>query len=194
LEGKVVHSWPLTTAAVWRSGGGLNEGTYLLHVQARDSDGIESNEFTFAFTIDPPWYRTLWAETVSGLLVILAFYLFNRWRTWQMKIRERELIQTVNLRTRELLGGQITIASELGQGSTFSFGIPRRNADPVKPELPLPQIVGYEGRRRRILVVDDEPLNRSMIEEELFDIVGCHLSLKWVDAAVNKSAVTTIRP
>jgi signal transduction histidine kinase/CheY-like chemotaxis protein/streptogramin lyase len=509
LEGKVVHSWPLTTAAVWRSGGGLNEGTYLLHIQARDSDGVESREFTFAFTIDPPWYRTLWAETVSGSLVILAFYLFNRWRTWQMKIRERELIQTVNLRTRELreheielqnakeraelareqaesanraktaflanvshelrtpinsilgyaqilrrrldlrddarqelrtifssgehlleminemldlarvesgkvsvsfrslelpkfiagivdefklraargnlrfiheiegilpawietdpvrlrqvlynllgnamkftaygevafrisvkakqlrfevkdtgkgipksdlpllfkpfyqatnnhtigqgvglglhiskqivelLGGQITIASELGQGSTFSFGIPRRNADPVKPELPLPQIVGYEGRRRRILVVDDEPLNRSMlkdllstvgfdvaeadspeaalrllkdhfdavisdirmpggydghafcrrlrsspatgnlviiassasvfaddqrlaqdsgfndflakpvIEEELFDIVGRHLSLKWVDTAANQSAVTTIRP
>jgi len=182
----------------------------------------------------------------------------------------------------ELLGGQINIASELGQGSTFSFGIPRRNADPVKPELPLPQIVGYEGRRRRILVVDDEPLNRSMlkdllstvgfdvaeadspeaalrllkdnfdgvisdirmpggsdghafcrclrtspatrnlviiassasvfaddqrlaldsgfddflpkpvIEKELFDIMGRHLHLKWVDAAANKSADRTI--
>jgi hypothetical protein len=33
-----------------------------------------------------------------------------------------------------------------------------------------------------------------VIEEELFDIVGRHLSLKWVDAAVNKSAVTTICP
>jgi signal transduction histidine kinase/CheY-like chemotaxis protein len=507
LAGKVVHGWPLTTAAVWRSGG-LNEGTYLLHVQARDSDGVKSKEFTLAFTIDPPWYLTFWAETVSGSLVILVFYLFSRWRTWQMRVRERELVETVNLQTRELrehqiklqnakdaaelareqaesanrakttflanmshelrtpinsilgyaqilgrrldlrdgarerlktilssgeqlleminemldlarvesgkvsvslrslelpkfiagivdefklraargnlrfiheiegnlpprietdplrlrqvlynllgnamkftahgevafrisvkpkqlrfevkdtgkgipksdlpllfkpfyqatnnhiigqgvglglhiskqivelLGGQITIESEVGQGSTFSFEIPWRNADPVKPELPSPQIIGYEGPRRRILVVDDEPLNRSMlkdllstvgfdaaeadssetalrlledhfdavisdirmpgydghalcrrlrsshatknlviiassasvfaddqrlaldsgfsdflpkpvIEKELFEIVGRHLSLKWVDAAGNKSVDRTICP
>ena len=66
-------------------------------------------EYRLAFTIDPPWYRTLWMEMVSGLLVILAFYLFIRWRTWQMRLRERELVRTVDLRTRELRHNEIEL-------------------------------------------------------------------------------------
>jgi signal transduction histidine kinase/CheY-like chemotaxis protein/ligand-binding sensor domain-containing protein len=394
LEGKTNHRSPVTTAAVWRSGA-LNEGNYLLHVRARDSDGEDSKEYTLAFTIDPPWYRTLWMDIVWLLLILLAFYLFSRWRMWQMRSRERELVQIVDLRTRELreheielryakdaaelakeqsetanraktaflanmshelrtpinsilgyaqillrrldvsddgkaklktilssgehlleminevldlsrvesgkvsvnfrplelpkfiagivdefqlradraklrfihevhgalpqwietdplrlrqalynllvnamkftaqgevafrvytntarlgfevkdtgkgiskedlpslfkpfyqatnnvtgqgvglglhiskqivelLGGEITIASELGHGSTFGFDIPLRGADPVSPELRSPQVVGYEGPRRKILVVDDEPLNRSLLRE-LLSTVG----------------------
>ncbi len=101
LEGKINQRSPVTTSAVWRSGA-LDEGHYLLHVQAKDSDGVESKEYTLAFAIDPPWYRTLWMEIASGLLVILAFYVFSRWRTWQMRLRQQELVQTVDLRTPEL--------------------------------------------------------------------------------------------
>ena len=101
LDGKINHRSPVTTSAVWRSGA-LNEGHYLLHVQAKDSDGVASNEYTVAFTVEPPWYRTLWMEIGSGVLVILVIYLFHCWRTWQMKLRERKLVQLVDLRTREL--------------------------------------------------------------------------------------------
>ncbi len=71
----------------------------------------------------------------------------------------------------ELLGGEISIETELGHGSTFSFEIPRRNANPVSLAAPSPQIRNYEGQRRKILVVDDEPLNRSMLRE-LLSTVG----------------------
>ena len=71
----------------------------------------------------------------------------------------------------EFLGGQISIETELGHGSTFSFEISRRNADPVSLAAPSPQIGNYEGQRRKILVVDDEPLNRSMLRE-LLSTVG----------------------
>jgi signal transduction histidine kinase/CheY-like chemotaxis protein len=108
LDGQVSHRSPVTTSAVWWSGA-LNEGRYLLHVQAKDSDGVYSNEYTLAFVIDPPWYRTLWMEMAMGLLVILAFYVFNRWRTWQMRLRQRELVQTIDLRTRELRQNEIEL-------------------------------------------------------------------------------------
>jgi signal transduction histidine kinase len=108
LEGTTDHRSSVKTAAVWRSGA-LNEGQYLLHVRARDSDGNESKEYTLAFTIDPPWYRTIWMDIVWGLLIILAFYLFSLWRTCQMRLRERELVQTVDLRTRELREREIDL-------------------------------------------------------------------------------------
>ena len=108
LEGEIYHRSPVTTSAVWWSGA-LNEGRYLLHVQAKDSDGVYSNEYTLAFTIGPPWYRTLWMEIAVGLLVILAFYAFNRWRTWQMRLRQHELMQTIDVRTRELRQNEIEL-------------------------------------------------------------------------------------
>ena len=108
LEGTVVHRSPTIKAPLWRSGA-LNVGHYRLLVEAKDSDGIESKGLTLAFTIEPPWYRTLWMEIVWGLLIILIVYLFIRWRTWQMTLRQRELVQTVELRTRELKENEIQL-------------------------------------------------------------------------------------
>jgi signal transduction histidine kinase/CheY-like chemotaxis protein len=108
LQGTTDHRVPVTSGGVWRSGA-LNEGHYLLQVQAKDSDGNESKEYALAFIIAPPWYRTIWMDMVWGLLIIVAFYLFNLWRTWQMRLRERELVQTVDLRTRELREHEIEL-------------------------------------------------------------------------------------
>jgi CheY-like chemotaxis protein len=70
-----------------------------------------------------------------------------------------------------LLGGEIIVASELGRGSTFSFEIPLRSAGPVSTQSRSPQVIGYEGPRRKILVADDEPLNRAILSE-LLSTVG----------------------
>jgi signal transduction histidine kinase/DNA-binding response OmpR family regulator len=85
----------------WQSGS-LAEGSYHLHVLARNSEGVDSNEVSVAITILPPWYRTPWMYAVylgGGILLIFGFV---RWRWWQMRAREKELVAVVDHRTREL--------------------------------------------------------------------------------------------
>ncbi len=69
----------------------------------------------------------------------------------------------------ELMGGTLEVESALGSGSTFSFSIPLEivptDAPPAESAPRTP--IGYRGERRRLLVVDDVPVNRSVLIELL---------------------------
>jgi CheY-like chemotaxis protein len=69
-----------------------------------------------------------------------------------------------------LMGGEIAVASEPSKGSTFSFEIdvPVATGGPA-PAQPQETVVGYEGERKRLLVVDDVPQNRAMLLDLLQD-------------------------
>jgi signal transduction histidine kinase/DNA-binding response OmpR family regulator len=101
LEGLNADWTSVMGESTWQSGS-MSEGRYLLHVQARNSEGIDSNEASVAITIFPPWYRTPWMYAVYlGGAILLVFGLI-RWRLWQMRAREKELVAVVDHRTREL--------------------------------------------------------------------------------------------
>ncbi|MFT5684221.1 MAG: signal transduction histidine kinase/DNA-binding NarL/FixJ family response regulator, partial [Myxococcota bacterium] len=69
----------------------------------------------------------------------------------------------------QLMGGSIQARSTPGQGSTFWFEIPlsavSRLGQPAAPSVPV--VDGYEGRRRRVLVVDDRKINRMVLLDML---------------------------
>jgi len=68
------------------------------------------------------------------------------------------------------MGGNIDVASEPGKGSTFWFeiAVPVAARGPVFAQ-PQETLVGYEGERKRLLVVDDVPPNRAMMLDLLQD-------------------------
>ena len=105
----------------------------------------------------------------------------------------------------ELHGGTIDVKSILGQGSVFSFSLPYSTEKPLvrngvnsaehavsrlhlleEESLPSPK-VEYDGSQFRILLVDDEPVNRQVLHN--------HLSMQnyqLVEASGGEEALQTI--
>ncbi len=67
-----------------------------------------------------------------------------------------------------LMGGEIHVESILGHGSTFWFDLTFPVVEIVISQKPFQRIVtGYKGPRKKVLIVDDRPTNRSMLKEWL---------------------------
>ncbi len=73
----------------------------------------------------------------------------------------------ISRRIVELLHGTISVRSVENTGSTFSFSVPLSRTAPGDSRSERRQIVGYEGPRQRVLVVDDNVLNRRLLHEML---------------------------
>jgi PAS domain S-box-containing protein len=80
----------------------LHEGDYIFHVKARNVHGVESNESTFYFSVEPPWYRTLYAY--FGYLLLFIFVLFGGIRLYVRKLKaDRDRLERiVKERTSEI--------------------------------------------------------------------------------------------
>jgi signal transduction histidine kinase/DNA-binding NarL/FixJ family response regulator len=79
----------------------------------------------------------------------------------------------------QLMGGKIEVESEFNKGSTFWFALDLASREtallPRIQAAPTAWITGYAGRRRKLLIADDNPVNRGLLVDMLaplgFDIV-----------------------
>lgn len=64
----------------------------------------------------------------------------------------------------QMMGSDITVQSILGQGSVFSFALDLPRCQSTQVASPnVGRIIGFESNKRKILVVDDKPSNRSVL-------------------------------
>ncbi|MBF2005462.1 MAG: response regulator, partial [Chlorogloeopsis fritschii C42_A2020_084] len=90
-----------------------------------------------------------------------------------------------------LMGGIIQVQSQLGVGSSFWFEVELPTAGEWTQNLARSQqkqIIGFEGKKRKILIVDDRWENRSLIANLLepvgFEVIQAHNGKEGLDQAV----------
>ena len=101
LEGydKGWSSWSTETGRYFTN---LHEGDYRFRIRAKNVYGQISDEATYAFSILPPWYRSLWMYVFSLIAGVAIIALIVRWRSNQL-IREKNVMeQIITDRTRQL--------------------------------------------------------------------------------------------
>lgn len=88
----------------------LPEGVYEFRVRSTNIYGAMGSEGTFSFEILPPWYRKWWAYllyVVFGMAFIMVLILsYNKWKTRQLELKNKELQQAVEEKTQEILETQ----------------------------------------------------------------------------------------
>lgn len=76
--------------------------TYTFKLKALNSDGFESKEISYTFTIEPPFWQTWWFYTLCVIVVLVAVVAFIRWRTSRLQLEKKVLEEKVTERTQEL--------------------------------------------------------------------------------------------
>ena len=66
------------------------------------------------------------------------------------------------------MGSEIKLESEINKGSVFSFELEFEESESFQEDtIAFDEVIGYKGDRRRILIVDDNLLNRILFDKML---------------------------
>ncbi len=81
----------------------ISEGKYTFMVKARNVYLKESVMAEYSFEILPPWYRTVWAYIIYGILAIAIFIISIKLYTRKLEADKRRLEKIVEERTAEVV-------------------------------------------------------------------------------------------
>jgi signal transduction histidine kinase/ligand-binding sensor domain-containing protein len=94
---------------VWRKTDGniieysnLGYGKFTIRINAFSDDGVLFRTQVIRLSIKKPFWLQLWFYIIVFLILSIALYLIVQYRIKQLKIRNLQLTEIVNLRTREI--------------------------------------------------------------------------------------------
>ncbi|MBK7679967.1 MAG: triple tyrosine motif-containing protein [Chitinophagaceae bacterium] len=90
----------------------LPASTYTFHIKARSSRSHESKEYTYSFTITPPWHQTAWAYMLYLLAFISLLYVLFKYQAKKYK-QKQEARRLADLKKFEEEQKQIAYQHEL---------------------------------------------------------------------------------
>ncbi|WP_299457500.1 triple tyrosine motif-containing protein [uncultured Microscilla sp.] len=90
----------------------LPAGEYVLRVKARNVYGQVSAETTYRFKIAPPWYQTLWAYLLFGVVGALVIWGIVHLNIRRLSHQKAHLEQLVNERTLEIRQKNTTLQTQ----------------------------------------------------------------------------------
>ncbi len=95
-------SWSKPTKITFKDYTNLYEGDYIFKVKAKNIYGTEGEVAEYAFTIYPPWYRTVWAYIAYIVLFIIFVWLLVKFNTRRLQKDKEHLEGIVRERTAEI--------------------------------------------------------------------------------------------
>jgi signal transduction histidine kinase/ActR/RegA family two-component response regulator len=157
-----------------------DQGQVTLRVSSR-AYAVDSQE-SHADSLPPPPYALLRFEVIDTGIGIAPdqferiFLPFEQLGDQQQRAKGVGLGLTISQRLLHLMGSDLHLRSAVGQGSTFWFDLAlQRVVEPQRQAPAIKTLAGYDGPRQTVLVVDDEPRNRMMLQDMLevlgFDVV-----------------------
>lgn len=87
----------------------LHEGEYTLLVKAKNVYGREGEQAMYSFSINPPWFRTVWAYIGYVIIFLLIIYLSIQISIIRLKRKNERLEQIVRERTAEIRAKNIEL-------------------------------------------------------------------------------------
>ncbi len=111
-------------------------------------------------------------DTGIGISTMQLEQIFQPFHCVHEAIRQTEgtgLGLAISRQLVQLMGGEIQVKSTLGQGSTFWLDLEllELQQNSTGTQINPGTIVGYEGDRRTVLVIDDKDFNRTLIGDLL---------------------------
>jgi class 3 adenylate cyclase len=101
LEGLNAH-WSMPSADPSADYRNLPYGNFTFQIRAIGESGQWSEPFEYTFIIHPPWWHTWWARTLCILSALMLIRALIKWRTAQLKQRQKELESEVDMATKEI--------------------------------------------------------------------------------------------
>jgi len=126
--------------------------------QAMPEGRAEHNEISVSTRLDGARVLVDVSDTGAGIPPEIVGRIFDAFFTTKAVGVGTGLGLAICHRIITDMGGELTVESAVGKGTTFRVALPVDYEDPRKPAPPPAEISVVAGRRGKILVVDDEEL------------------------------------